>query len=158
MPKLTNIIERYQTAQPVLLVRVYLPMEELPDLFEEYSARVSSYVKQFGEELTDVPFVIYYDYLSMDMEQVDIEICYPVSRSLPSKNEIISKIIPPSKIIFSMHKGSYTDTSPLYGEMTTWIMEKGYEPQGPSYEYYFNGFTYPGYDQLIKVVIPFKEG
>ncbi|MCD7977244.1 MAG: GyrI-like domain-containing protein [Tannerellaceae bacterium] len=156
MPKLTNIIERYQTEQPVLSVRIQPPMERIPDLFEEYATRISSYAKQFGVELTDVPFVIYYDYLAMDMQRVDVEICYPVSKPVPSANEIVSKVIPPSKIIFSMHRGHFTETSPLYGEMTSWIMEKGYEPKGPSYEYYFNGFDYPGYDQLIKVVIPFK--
>jgi len=143
--------------QPVLSIRTNIKSRDVVALFKESYQNISEYILLNDELMTDAPFIIYNNYLCMDLENLDIEICFPVAISLPSFGRYTSRIIPKGKIIFSYFRGDIGEINPLYGSMTKWIADNGYEPEGPAYEYYFNDYSFPLKDQLIKVVIPLKE-
>ena len=44
----------------------------------------------------------------------------------------------------------------LYGEMTAWIMQKGYEPEGTAYEFYYKKKEQTYEERLTKIVLPVK--
>jgi effector-binding domain-containing protein len=56
-----------------------------------------------------------------------------------------------------MHKGPYSDMQPVYEEMLKWIAEKGYQPKGVYYEYYYNSPNEVPYSELLtRIVIPLQ--
>ncbi len=55
-----------------------------------------------------------------------------------------------------MYRGPYSESEPVYEEMAEWIKEKGLEPVGICYEYYYNDLQFPESELLTKVVMPIK--
>ena len=53
--------------------------------------------------------------------------------------------------------GDYEEIDYLYGEMTFWMMQKGYEPEGTAYEFYYRRKEEPFDDRLTKIVLPVKS-
>ncbi|MNZ97258.1 Bacterial transcription activator, effector binding domain [compost metagenome] len=103
--------------------------------------------------MADTPFVCYYN---MEMENLDVEIGFPVAKPLSGDNDIKPGIIPSQTVITSIHMGAYADAEPLYIEMEEWISENGYEAQGHVYEYYLNDPFRPEDELLTKIVMPVK--
>ncbi|MCL2077763.1 MAG: GyrI-like domain-containing protein [Oscillospiraceae bacterium] len=90
----------------------------------------------------------------MDMQNLDIEIGFPVSKVLPGKEEIESGAIPAGKIIFCMFRGAYSEIEPTYNEMSKWIEDNGFKPIGTAYEHYYNGPEFPESEMLTMIVMP----
>ncbi|MGM9988031.1 MAG: GyrI-like domain-containing protein [Bacillaceae bacterium] len=153
MPKMSNIELLKCNEQPALSIRTKTSVEKLPQLIGESFGKMSAYLTELNEQLADVPFVAYHN---MDMHNLDVEIGFPVTTSLPAKEEINSVMIPAGKVIFCMYRGPYRDMEPLYNEMASWIEQHGYEAVGTAYEYYYNGLEFPESELLTKVVMPIK--
>ncbi|MFA4884750.1 MAG: GyrI-like domain-containing protein [Desulfotomaculaceae bacterium] len=83
----------------------------------------------------DAPFTAYYN---LDMQDLDVEMGFPVMKPLPGNGEIISGEIPRGKYVSCMYKGAYSQMERPYNEMFKWIEENGYEQKGVYYEYYYN--------------------
>jgi len=82
---------------------------------------------------------------------------FPVSKPLPGKDDIKASEIPPGKIISYMYKGPYSAMEPVYNEIFKWIGEKGYQPKGVYYEYYYNSPDEVLESELLtRIVIPIK--
>jgi len=74
----------------------------------------------------------------MDMQNLDVEVGFHVSKNLPSENDINASTIPAGKYACCIHTGSYSDIGPAYNALLQWIKEKGYEVTGIAYEFYLN--------------------
>jgi effector-binding domain-containing protein len=74
----------------------------------------------------------------MDMQDLDVQAGFPVSRALPGKGTIGANEIPAGKYGSCLYVGPYADCGPTYENLTTFVKEKGYEPTGLAYEYYLN--------------------
>ena len=153
MPKMSNIELLQLNEQPALSIRTTTQVEKLPALIGESYGKIAAYIKELGENFSDVPFVAYHN---LDMQNLDVEMGFPVTKSLPDKNEIKSTFIPAGKIIFCMYRGAYIEMASVYNEMAKWITENGYEPVGTSYEYYYNSPEFPESELLTKIVMPIK--
>ena len=77
-------------------------------------------------------------YYNMDMQDLDIEIGFPVSRVLPDKAEVQTSEIPAGKHATCLYTGPYEGLPPAYEALTAWIQAHGYEPTGVAYEHYLN--------------------
>ena len=77
------------------------------------------------------------------MQNLDVEIGFPVASPLPGKGEIQAGLIPEGKIVFCMYLGGYGEIGPVYEEMAKWITDKGLIPEGTAYEYYYNDPEFP---------------
>lgn len=151
MPRISNIEILYRNEQPTLSIRTRTKVENLPVLIGEGYDRMAAYLKDLGEFLSDVPYVAYHN---MDMQNLDVEIGFPVSKALQGKNDIQAGSIPAGKVVFCMYRGPYAEMEPVYAEMTKWIDENGYRPVGTVYEYYCNGPEFPESEMLTRIVMP----
>lgn len=143
-----------QPAQPVLSVRKRTSVGNLPQELGKAYGAIIEYLNEIGEQPLNVAFAAYYN---MDMENLDVEMGFPVPKVLPGKGEIKTGEIPAGKQVFYLHKGSYNTMEPAYHAMMQWIEENGYIPTGVSYEFYYNS---PGEvdesELLTKIMFPLK--
>ncbi|MBF0651605.1 GyrI-like domain-containing protein [Dysgonomonas sp. GY75] len=156
MPRMSNVELLRQREQPILCIKVKTNLGELPSIIGRSFARMAAYLKELGEQMTDVPFVAFPDYENMDEDNMLIQVGFPVSKKLPEKEDIKPDVIPEGKIAFCMYRGSYAELMPVYEDMIKWIKENGFESAGISYEYYYNGIEYPESEYLTKIVIALK--
>ena len=112
---------------------------------------MAEYLGELGAFLADVPYVAYHN---MDMQNLDVEIGFPLSEPLPEKGEIQAGAIPAGKFIFCMYQGAYGEMEPVYAEMGKWIEDHHLTATGVTYEHYYNGPEFPEKDLLTMVVLP----
>ena len=133
MSYLYQIIETEE--QPVLVVEKTLPVSKLPEVVGLVFQSIAEYLYRKGDEPLGPAFIAYHN---MDMNNLQVEIGFPVKEKVEGEGEIKASVIPAGKKAVGYHKGPYRDISPLYDGLSSWIFRKGYEPSGIAYEYYFN--------------------
>lgn len=156
MPQVSDIRLMVRAEQPVLSARMKASYKDMERLFAEKREVALSLLRPTGVYMTDVPFIIYYDYLDLDIHNLDIEICFPLSTWMEGNESLQSRIIPEAKVVHCLFKGDYDEMDYLYGEMTAWIMQKGYEPEGMAYEFYYKKKEQTYEERLTKIVLPVK--
>ncbi|MDO7787360.1 GyrI-like domain-containing protein [Desulforamulus aquiferis] len=143
-----------QQAQPVLSMRTRTAVGNLPQELGKAYHTIINYLNELGEKPFEAPFAAYYN---MDMEDLDVEMGFPVAKPLPGKGEIKSSEIPAGRQVSCMYKGPYNQMEPVYNAMMQWINENGYAPTGVAYEFYYNSpMEVPESELLTKVVFPIK--
>jgi len=111
---------------------------------------IMDYLAELGEQPVDVPFTAYYN---MDMENLEVEMGFPVGKKIAGKGEVISNVIPAGKKVTCLYKGPYKDMVPTYEAINKFITDNGYKPTGVVYEYYFNSpMEVSESDLLTKIV------
>jgi effector-binding domain-containing protein len=143
-----------QKKQSVLSIRTRTVLADLPNIIGDSYHKIAAYLEELGEQPADVPFTAYYN---MDIQDMDVEMGFPVARPLPGKGDIKAGEIVRGKVAWYMYKGPYSELEPVYNEIFRQIEEKGYQPKGVYYEYYYNS---PGEvsesELLTRIVIPIK--
>jgi effector-binding domain-containing protein len=143
-----------QAVQPVLSIRTRTSIENLPAIIGECYAKIANYMAELGEQPQYAPYTAYYN---LDMQDMDIEIGFPVTKPFPEKDGINAGQIPPGKIVSCLYKGAYSEMEAPYKEIMQWIADKGYEPTGVYYEFYYNSpADVPVSELLTRIVIPLK--
>ncbi len=153
MPRVSNIEVLKQTEQHTLIVKAVTKIEDLAMLIGQSYGKIFEYLKEMNELMTDVPFVSYHNF---DMQNLQVEIGFPVSTELPGRDDVVPGKIPEGKAAFCMYRGSYNDMGEVYNEMSAWIDNNGYIVDGVVYEYYFNGPEFPESEYLTKIVMPLR--
>lgn len=140
--------------QPVLAIRTRTPVSALPQQIGKAYAAIAAYMQEQGETPTEAPYTAYFN---MDMDDLDVEMGFPVPRALPAKGDIKPGVIPAGKQAVAMHKGPYSAMEPVYKALAEWAVRQGFEPAGISYEYYYNSpMEVPEEELLTKVVLLLK--
>ncbi len=141
-----------QSSQPVLSIRVRTPVSALPELFGKSYGAIAQYLAELGQYPAGAPFAAYYN---MDMDDLDVEIGFPVAKVLPGRGDIQSTAIPEGKYAFCLYTGPYSEIKSAYQALTEWITQNGYTPTGVSYEFYLNDpQTTPQEGLQTKIVFP----
>jgi len=141
-------------SQPILLIRVTTSMQNLPQVIGKAYGSIFQYLNELGEQPADAPYTAYYN---MDMENLDVEMGFPVSKPLQGKGEIKAGEFPGGKYAECMYKGAYGEMVPAYDAMNKWIRENGYEATGSCYEFYYNTpGEVPESELLTKIMLPLK--
>lgn len=151
MPRVTDIGVLKKNGRHTLSVRARAKVEDLPKLIGESYGEMAAYLKQIGEVLADMPYVAYHN---MDMQNLDVEIGFPVCEELPGKGDIKPGLIPAGKVVFCVYRGAYSEMEPTYNEMAKWITDNGFKPTGLVYEHYYNGPGFPESEMLTMIVMP----
>lgn len=136
--------------QPVLCIRTRTPVTELPRVIGGVYAQIGAYLGELGEVPAGPPFTAYHN---MDMNDLDVEAGFPVSRPLPGRGEIKSGEIPPGTAATCLHKGPYDKIGSAYTALSAWLKEKGRESSGPAYEFYLNDPSTTPPEQLMTLVL-----
>lgn len=148
---MTFVIEMVETqAQPTLVLRAVTPVTELSKLLGKAFMDIVTHIMELGEQPVGPAFV---GYFNMDMERLELEIGFPVSKPLPGKGDIEASQIPAGKQVTCMYKGPYMGMPPAYEEIKQWIKDNGYKAIGTVYEYYYNSpEEVPESELLTKIV------
>ncbi|MGB5822516.1 MAG: GyrI-like domain-containing protein [Proteocatella sp.] len=153
MPRISNFEILKQMEQSTLTIRTTTKIEDLPMIIGNSYDKIAQYLKELGELMTDVPFVAYHNF---DMQNLDVEIGFPVSEKLPERDDIKSSSIKEGIVAFCMYQGAYRQMESVYSEMAKWIEDNGYTAIGTVYEHYYNGPEFPESELLTKIVMPVK--
>jgi effector-binding domain-containing protein len=101
-------------------------------MHKAYGAIVQ-HLGEIGEQPESPAYAAYYN---MDMQNLDVEMGFPVSKQLPGKNDVKASNIPAGKYASSVFTGPYSEFEPAYNALSQWIKENGYEVTGTAYELY----------------------
>jgi hypothetical protein len=72
-----------RTAQPTLSIHVRAAVQDLPGVFGEVIGALMQYLGELGEHPAAMPFAAY---RNLDQQDLDVEIGFPVVRSLPARD------------------------------------------------------------------------
>lgn len=156
MAKLTDIMLLQQAEQQALVIKRQGEMSTFSQYIGEGFMEIGTYLKERGEEPSDIPFVEYPAYEQMTEKNITMVIgCY-TSKAHPGKGNIQAITIPERKVVVCLHKGTYNELADLYNEMSDWIKGKGYQHMGISIEHYYTGPEVPETEHITRVVMPVK--
>ncbi|HWP97956.1 MAG TPA: GyrI-like domain-containing protein [Syntrophomonadaceae bacterium] len=124
-----------QPAQKVVSIRTRTPVYNLPQVMGIAYHSIMQYLSEIAEYPSGVPFAAYYN---MDMQDLDVEIGFPVAKTLEGNSEIKPGEIPAGQHASCIHVGPYSQVEPAYQALTQWMNESGHTPSGIAYEFYLN--------------------
>jgi effector-binding domain-containing protein len=152
---MTQVCEIFEIPEtPTLSIRTHSPVAGLPLLIGQSYGAIMQYLEELGEAMGGEPFVIYHN---LDMENLDIELGFPVLKPLPAKGDIRPSILPVGPAARTLFTGPYADMGPAYEELTKFIEEKGREATGIAMEYYLTGPETPLEKHQTRIVFPLKK-
>ncbi len=122
-------------AQPVLSIRTQTAVKDLSAVLGQAYGAIAEYLGQLGQQPTGAPFVAYYN---MDMQNLDMEIGFPVAGQLPGQGNIQPNTILGCKAAVCLHVGPYDKLQAAYQVLMGWMQAQGHEPTGVVYEMYLN--------------------
>lgn len=141
-----------QRSRHTLSVRLSTPVEELPAQSGRVYGAISQYLAELGEAHAGPAFTIYYN---MDMQNMDVELGFPVERALPPQGELQPGELPGGTFVVCHYTGPYPDCGPAYEALTQFAKEQGYEPSGIAIEWYLNSPREVASPQELKTDIAF---
>lgn len=136
--------------QPVLSIRTRTAVSGLPDKIGASYQTIMEYLGTLGEQPSGMPFVAYYN---LDMENLDVEIGFPVATVLAGSGEVETSKIPGGKKATCMHKGTYSEMEETYNAMSAYLINNKIHPTGVVYEYYYNAPDKVPEDELLTEIV-----
>ena len=127
-----ELIDR--SIQPVLSIRARAAVQNLPGVMGQAYGAIGEYLGRMGWQPAGAPFVAYYN---MDMQNLDIEIGYPVAQKLTGQGNIQPSMVAGGKAAACLHVGPYATMPAAYQALMEWMGAKGYEGT-ICYEVYLN--------------------
>ena len=124
-----------RAAQPTMSVRTRSAVQDLPEILGEIFGKIAQYLGVQGAQPIGPPYVGYYN---MDMQDLDLEIGFPVSQAIQGEGDIQSSAIPEGQYATCLYTGPYSDIEPAYIALTQWVEEQGHQTAGAAYELYLN--------------------
>lgn len=141
-------------AQTTISIRTRAATKELPQVLGMAYGSIMSYLSEVGIKPSGAPYV---GYFNMDMEDLDIEVGFPVPQTIAGKNEINPSEIPAGKQVSCLYTGPYNQIEPAYNAIMDWIPANGYAATGVCYEFYLNDpVVTPEHELLTKIVFLLK--
>jgi effector-binding domain-containing protein len=146
-----NLLE--QPEQHILSIRTTIHFNDYPNTAKQAYKKIIKYAELNGLLFSSGPFVCYHN---ADLENLDIEMGFPVAKPVSGNDDIVGYTIPVQKAVSGIFLGAYEDTDPLMFEIIQWIMEHGYEHQGKIFNYYLNDEDRNASELLTQIVVPIK--
>lgn len=145
---------KVQPPQPVLSIRTRTAVQELPKVLGEAYQSIADVLCKLEEQPAGPPFAAYYN---MDMQDLDVEAGFPVTKKLDGEDKVQASEIPGGKAATTLHTGPYSDIEPAYKALSKWIEENEYKVTGVVYEFYLNDpDTTPPEELQTRILMPLK--
>jgi effector-binding domain-containing protein len=132
-------------AQPTVCRQIVTPAADLPKVLGESYGMIMRYLGAQGVQPTGAPYVAYFN---MDMQALNIEVGFPVSKPIPPYEQVESGEIPAGEYANTLHAGSYQELKAAYHALTEFVTNQNHEPTGVVYEIYLNDPSITPEDQL----------
>lgn len=147
---MTNAVIMVEEArQPVVFVRRRCRIADLPRTIGEAYSRLMGHLVLAGMQPTGAPYTAYYN---QDMEDLDVELGFPVEGPVEPEGDVRFRVIPAGPMAKLMHKGPYSKVGEAYAALGAWMAANGYELDGPSYEFYLNSPQEVKEEELLTTV------
>jgi effector-binding domain-containing protein len=142
-------------AQSTLAIRVSTSVQDLPKLMGQAFGEIEQHLAAVCGQIAGPPFVAYHN---MDMQNLEVEIGFPVSRALPGQGDIGAGEIPAGKVATCLHIGPYSEIPAAYQALSEWMESQGYSPTGVAYEIYLSDPNEtPPQELMTQIVFPLRE-
>jgi effector-binding domain-containing protein len=126
---------RKEQTRPTLSVRTRTPIAKMRETVGMAYGMIAQHMASLGEQPAGPPFVIYYN---MDMNDLDVEIGFPTSKSLKGTDTIKPGTLPAGESATCIYTGPYTGLRDAYDALSRWINAHHLVPTGISIEMYLN--------------------
>ena len=147
-----EIVQR--PAQLTLSVRTRTSVDQLPALMGQVFGAIAAYLGELGQFPAGAPYAAYYN---MNMQDLDVEIGFPVPAALAGKDQIQPGEVPGGAAASCVHVGPYDRVSQAYEALQAFVAEQGREPTGVAYEFYLNDPSeVPPEELQTQVVMPLR--
>lgn len=134
MAKLLDHMFLYQNEQPVLAISIKTDVNNFRKHIAECSSKISSYLNKLGKYTSDVPFIVYNN---SDLQDMDVDVCFPTGNPLPGYGDIRFEMAPASKIVMCMLQGDHFERKNVYDNLLEWLANNGYEYNNRTCEYFY---------------------
>lgn len=124
-----------QKSQQTLSIRTKTSLSQLPDVIQKSYNQIATHLNEYGGMCNGAPFAIYYN---MDINDMDVELGFPVDGKQIEKGDIRNSQIPSGKVLQFTHVGPYNELEKTYGAAMNWIKENHITPTGTVCEFYMN--------------------
>jgi effector-binding domain-containing protein len=128
--EIRNVEERHIAA-----VRTRTSVEKLSEVLGSCYGEVMQCITSQDAQPAGPPFAIYYN---MDMNDLDVEIGFPVVSEIQGSGRVKAGKIPGGKAAVGTHIGPYDAIGDTYAKLSSFLEEKGLEPDLFCYEFYLN--------------------
>ncbi len=132
--------------KPALSTRTRCSYNELTDKALASFEAIEDYLSTLKEEAADTGFIAFYN---LEMDDLDVEVGYPVSKELAGSGDIQASQIPGGKKLTCLYKGPYREMEAAYHAMSGYIGEQGLNPTGVMYKFYLNNPTEVPEEELL---------
>jgi len=122
-------------AQPAVVVRGRVPMNELPDFFGRAFGAVMESMQAQGVSPTGPPFGFY---PSAPTDVVDVRAGFPVAAPLEPSGEVEVMELPGGRAVTTTHVGPYDTLEQTYNELLAWMAGQGVKPATAMWESYLS--------------------
>lgn len=122
-----------QAAQPVLYVRTRGAMQSLPQIIGAGYAAIGAYLAEAGATPVGPPYVAYHN---ADLQDLDVEMGFPVAGPLPGKGKVQYRILPACRVATCLFTGPYDQMGRAYEALQAWMAAEGLAPAVQMYEWY----------------------
>lgn len=139
--------------QHVLSIRTTIHFDDYARIAGQAYEKIMAYTDRKGLLVSGGPYVCYHN---TDLENLDVEMGFPVAKVVLGEGEIVGYTIPREKVVSGVFLGAYADTDPMMMDIIQWIAEHGYEQQGKIYNYYLNEDDRSESELFTRVVVVIK--
>lgn len=143
----------------VAFLRLHGPYAQIPEGF----GRLYTLTGECGLNPVGMPAAVYLTSPAIVPEaEARWELWLPVAGTPephePDAASLGVKVVDPTLVVSAMHRGPYDTLPETYEQMTAFISEHGYEPDGPIMERYYSDPNQVAPDQyLTEVLIPVRS-
>ncbi len=137
-------------AQDTLCVRVRAKAQDLPQVMGRWFGEIGRYLVELRQPPTGMP---YSGYFNMDIQDMDVEIGFPVGKPLPGKGDIQPGTLPGGRMAAVMHFGSYDTLEAAYHALQAYVQVQGLTATGVWYELYMNDPNQVAPEQIQTLVL-----
>ena len=118
-----------------VVIRTRCSVDQLPNVIGPAYQRIGAYLGARGIEPAGPPYVGYHN---EDMQDLEIEIGFPIAEVIKPEGEFEEGSIPAGEYASTLHVGPYSDFEQAYARLSTWLEEQAIESTGACYEIYLN--------------------
>ena len=141
-------------AQSAVALRTRTPQPNLSTILGPMFGRLANYIVQCGENPAGAPYIAYYN---MDMQDLDIEVGFPVTKPLPAQGDFRPVDLPAGPCATLIYKGPYSGLGSAYNTLTEFVRAQGRVPTGASYEFYLNDPSEVPPEELLTQIVYYLE-
>jgi effector-binding domain-containing protein len=137
-------------ATPSVVIRTRSSVEELPQVIGAAYQRIATFLGTKKLAPAGPPYVAYHN---EDMQDLDLEIGFPLAEELKGEREFEASSIPGGEYATTLHIGPYSKFEVAYNRLTQWIEEQSLQPAGSCYEIYLNDPVDTHEDELQTLIL-----